>query len=45
MFRGIDYVLAQAARFGIRVIIALNNYFDDTDGVTNVRYIASLCYR
>ena len=42
VFRGIDYVLAQAARFGIRVIIALNNYFDDTDGVTNVRSIASI---
>ncbi len=37
VFSGIDYVLAQAARFGIKVIIALNNCWEDHDGVGNVR--------
>ncbi len=37
VFRGVDYVLAQAARFGIKVIVALNNYWENHDGVGNVR--------
>ena len=36
VFRGVDYVLAQAARFNIKVIIALTTYSENTDGVGNV---------
>lgn len=36
VFRGLDYVIAQAARHGIKVIVALNNYWENSDSVGNV---------
>lgn len=38
VFRGIDYVLAQAARFDIKVIVVLCTYWENHDGVGNVRH-------
>lgn len=35
-FRGVDYAIAQAARHGIKVIVALNNYWENSDSVGNV---------
>lgn len=36
VFRGVDYVIAQAARYGIKVIIALGTYWDTHDGAGGV---------
>jgi hypothetical protein len=36
VFRGVDYAIAQAARFGIKIIIALTTYWEDNDGLGNV---------
>jgi hypothetical protein len=39
-FRGIDYVLAQAGRYGIKAIVTLNNFWEMHDSVDNVRHRA-----
>ena len=43
VFRGVDYAIAQAARFGIRIIIALTTYWEDSDGLGNVSAAPSHC--
>ena len=35
VFRGLDYAIAQAAHHGIKIIIALNNYWENSDSVGN----------
>jgi hypothetical protein len=39
VFRGLDYCIAQFARHGIKVIVALNNYWENSDSVGNVKLI------
>jgi hypothetical protein len=36
VFRGLDYTIAQATRHGVKVIIALNNYWENSDSIGNV---------
>ncbi len=36
VFRGIDYTLAQAGRYGLKVIVTLNTNWDFQDGIPGV---------
>jgi hypothetical protein len=45
VFRGVDYAIAQAARFGIKIIVALTTYWEDNDGLGNVSVTLSLHLR
>lgn len=42
VFKGVDYAIAQAARFGIKIIVALTTYWEDNDGLGNVSVTPSL---
>ena len=40
VFRGLDYVIAQAGRFGLKVVVMLSNYWDYHDSLGDVRFFA-----
>lgn len=36
IFRGLDYAIAQAGRFGLKVVVPLSNYWDFHDSLGDV---------
>ena len=42
VFRGVDYAIAQAARYNIKLILALGTYWEVHDGVIGVRFLLLL---
>jgi hypothetical protein len=42
IFRGLDYAIAQAGRFGLRVVVSLSNYWDFHDSLGDVCVFSSL---
>ena len=38
IFRGLDYAIAQAGRFGLKVVVPLSNYWDFHDSLGDVRF-------
>ena len=38
IFRGLDYAIAQAGRFGIKVVVPLSNYWDYHDSLGDVHF-------
>lgn len=44
VFRGVDYAIAQANRYNLKVILALGTNWDFQDGVPGVRSFTALLY-